>query len=704
VRPVAELLALRPRPLVAKIDRAVALRLLERNLQIVTALCERALAEAWDSGRLAFGNEGPFPFAPEAAGILGLSSGKAKAQIETADTHLEAARQGLKADLQAMGVPVTPIGELLTEFGLDQSAMQILFVVAGPALWPELARLYAMLAANDQGRPIVDEMKVVELLRREGVSRYEIAAQLAPQAPLMRYGLVRQRDRTDRSRAFHELTVHPAVLARLRAEPASDEDGPASRIAGTCALESMALPAGLADEITAALARPARCLRLVLRGRRSSGRRTLVAALAARARRAAWCLDLALLPREPRPFIERLRQETEGIFLRGAIPCITGFESLPAAPGDALRAEVQQLFRQLPMPIAFRAPVDTDLPIDGDHVAFHLPPLDEGERARVWQAALARRGVAGDAAGLAARYAAGPGLIERAAQVAATSGATVDAAMAQHLDTRLARVAQRVTRLASWKDLVVPDEFLDSLRDLVGRVRHRRQVFEDWGLGRLVTTGRGVTALFQGGPGTGKTMVAGVLARELGLELYRIDVSRVLSRWLGETEKNLGEAFDAAEDGRVILLFDEADSLFARRTEVRSSTDRYANLEVNFLLQRLDSFEGIAILTSNFGHAIDPAFRRRLTAKLSFPFPDVEEREKLWLAHLPPDLPIADKLDVSHLARTYEMAGGYIKNCVLRAAFLAAESGGPVTQAIVVRAVELEFREGGKLSTKGKLE
>jgi SpoVK/Ycf46/Vps4 family AAA+-type ATPase len=280
----------------------------------------------------------------------------------------------------------------------------------------------------------------------------------------------------------------------------------------------------------------------------------------------------------------------------------------------------------------------------------------------------------------------------------------VDQALTRHVEARLARVAQRVTRLASWDALVLPEELLDSLRDLVARVRHRRTVYESWGFASVLTSGRGMTALFQGGPGTGKTLVAGVIARELGLELHRIDVSRIVSRWLGETETSLGEAFAAAEDGRVILLFDEADSLFARRTTVQSSNDRYANLEVNYLLQRLDGFDGVALLTTNLGGAIDPAFRRRLTARLTFPFPDAQQRELIWRAHLPPDMPVAGKLDFARLARAYELAGGYIRNAMLRAAFLAAATGGPLTHELIERAVQIEFHEGGKLSAHGRLE
>ncbi|HEY6037671.1 MAG TPA: ATP-binding protein, partial [Kofleriaceae bacterium] len=215
---------------------------------------------------------------------------------------------------------------------------------------------------------------------------------------------------------------------------------------------------------------------------------------------------------------------------------------------------------------------------------------------------------------------------------------------------------------------------------------------------------RGLTALFQGQPGTGKTLVAGVVARELGLDLYQVDLSKVMSKWIGETERNLSTIFDAAEDGQVVLLFDEADSLFSKRTEVRSSNDRYANLEVNYLLQRLDSFEGIAMLTTNSGGSIDPAFKRRLSFRLSFPFPDEDTREQLWRAHLPPELPTAGAFTLDALARKYQLSGGYIRNACLRAAFLAAQEESVLHQQHLERAVALEFAELGKLSSGGAID
>jgi SpoVK/Ycf46/Vps4 family AAA+-type ATPase len=323
-----------------------------------------------------------------------------------------------------------------------------------------------------------------------------------------------------------------------------------------------------------------------------------------------------------------------------------------------------------------------------------------------------------DPSEVADRFAIGPGTIHRVcARLAAPSpsgnGAPaervdrtveLDSAIRQHLETGLGTTATRVTRLASWSRVVLPPDVQDSVLELIARIKHRRTVYDTWGYDQLVTTSRGVTALFQGGPGTGKTLVAGAIANELGMDLYRVDLSRVMSKWIGETEQNLAKLFDAAEDGHAIILFDEADSLFAKRTEVKSSVDRYANLEVNYLLQRLDTFEGIAILTTNFGTSIDRAFKRRLSFRLTFPFPDEDAREALWRAHMASGVPRAGEFDFGDLARRYRLSGGYIRNAALRAAFLAAEEHTPLTQEHLVRAIQAEFREIGKIAESGVLE
>jgi SpoVK/Ycf46/Vps4 family AAA+-type ATPase len=341
------------------------------------------------------------------------------------------------------------------------------------------------------------------------------------------------------------------------------------------------------------------------------------------------------------------------------------------------------------------------------------------QRLTVWEDSLARHHLyVRDPGELATRYSVGPGVVERAcitiangvAEAPSPSGERVDvaprleASVQQHLESRLGNSATRIRRLSTWSQVILPADIQDSLVELIARIKHRATVFDRWGFDQVVTTSRGVTALFQGGPGTGKTLVASAIANELGMDLYRVDLSRIMSKWIGETEQNLAKLFDAAEDGHAIILFDEADSLFAKRTEVRTSVDRYANLEVNFLLQRLDSFEGIAILTTNFGTAIDSAFKRRLSFRLTFPFPDEDAREQIWKAHLPPDLPTVGEFDLADLARRYRLSGCYIRNAALRAAFLAAEEHSPLSQDHLERAIKAEFREIGKLADSGVLE
>ncbi|HSK00905.1 MAG TPA: ATP-binding protein, partial [Kofleriaceae bacterium] len=439
------------------------------------------------------------------------------------------------------------------------------------------------------------------------------------------------------------------------------------------------------------------------------GRRTLLAAFADRAGRALGAIDATLLPRDAERFAAALEAVLRRAQLAGLVPAVHGLDAvvLDDRGGAELAREVLAAH---PGPLAVIAAPGASPPLPLGHAAIDLPALSETQRLGVWQRALEPAGYwLRDAAGLASRYRVGPGTIHRA--VAAVAGHDplapcddrLDAFLRQTRDLRLAGHARRVERLASWADLVLPPDIMDSLRELVGRVRHRRVVFEDWGMGRTMATSRGLTALFQGQPGTGKTLVAGVIARELGLDLYQVDLSKVMSKWIGETERNLATIFDAAEDGQAILLFDEADSLFARRTEVRSSNDRYANLEVNYLLQRLDAFDGIAILTTNSGGSIDPAFKRRLSFRLSFPFPDEDTRAELWRAHLPRELPRAGELTFDVLARKYQLSGGYIRNACLRAAFLAAQEETSLHQHHLERAVALEFAELGKLSTTGTI-
>jgi ATP-dependent 26S proteasome regulatory subunit len=320
------------------------------------------------------------------------------------------------------------------------------------------------------------------------------------------------------------------------------------------------------------------------------------------------------------------------------------------------------------------------------------------EQQAAWRAAL------GDAGGDAAAQLAGQFNLNQAAiqQIgrSVTMGRAVDmappveqvwATCLANTRPRMDLLAQRLEPKATWEDIVLPAEVEKLLRQIAGQVAQRSTVYDEWGFRARMNRGLGISALFAGESGTGKTMAAEVLANDLRLNLYRIDLSAVVSKYIGETEKNLRRLFDAAEDGGAILFFDEADALFGRRSEVKDSHDRYANIEVNYLLQRMEAYRGLAILATNLKSALDPAFWRRLRFIVNFPFPGVEDRARIWQRVFPPQAPL-EGLDTGRLARL-NLAGGSIHNIALNAAFLAAQQGRPVSMPLVLAAAEAEFRK-----------
>ncbi len=267
-------------------------------------------------------------------------------------------------------------------------------------------------------------------------------------------------------------------------------------------------------------------------------------------------------------------------------------------------------------------------------------------------------------------------------------------------DARLDELAQRIEPAAGWDELILPEAQMATLQQIAAHVRHRLKVYDEWGFGGKGTRGLGISALFAGESGTGKTMAAEVLANELSLDLYRIDLSAVVSKYIGETEKNLRRVFDAAEESGAILLFDEADALFGKRSEVKDSHDRYANIEVSYLLQRMEAYRGLAILTTNHKSALDPAFQRRLRFILQFPFPDQSQREAIWRGIFPAATP-RDGIDYAKLARL-NVAGGSIRNIALNAAFLAAEANESVSMTSLLQAAHREAAKRERTLTDGE--
>ena len=319
------------------------------------------------------------------------------------------------------------------------------------------------------------------------------------------------------------------------------------------------------------------------------------------------------------------------------------------------------------------------------------------EQRELWERALGvpSAELGGAIESVAQHYRLGAGAVDAIARELAVTALEPEAPAAlrrlcrERSRARLDDLAERIDATARWEDLVLPGGHLELLRDITRQVRHRTQVYERWGFADRTSRGLGVSALFAGESGTGKTLAAEVLAHELGLDLYRIDLSATVSKYIGETEKNLGRMFDAAESSGAVLLFDEADALFGKRGEIKDGHDRYANLEVAYLLQRMESYRGLAILTTNLRANLDRAFLRRLRFVVQFPFPDVAERSAMWRIAFPAATPLRD-IDPERLAQL-TVAGGSIRAIALGAAFSAAQNGGVVTPEHVLRAARLEF-------------
>ena len=262
---------------------------------------------------------------------------------------------------------------------------------------------------------------------------------------------------------------------------------------------------------------------------------------------------------------------------------------------------------------------------------------------------------------------------------------------------RLSQLAIKMSQSYSWQDIVLPPNILTLLKTICSHVKHTNKVFEDWGFNKKLAYGRGVSALLSGAPGTGKTMAAQVIASELAIDLYKIDLSNVISKYIGETEKNLNNIFSEAENSNVILMFDECDALFGKRTEISDAHDRYANIEVSYLLQKMEEYSGIVLLTTNFKKNIDEAFVRRIRFIIDFPFPDMGTRKEIWERQFPISSPLAMEMDFEFMAKKFSVSGGNIKNIALNAAFLAAENGEKITMAHLLDATQIEYEKIGKL-------
>jgi hypothetical protein len=406
---------------------------------------------------------------------------------------------------------------------------------------------------------------------------------------------------------------------------------------------------------------------------------------------------------------------TLGILLREAWfhDALLYLEGLDALRGATQSAAFDGLLRRLvadPSLVLLAGSLPwpaTSIPVQMLVVPFPRP--DFNQRRALWQTALAATGRAvprPELDELAARFRLTPAQITNAAVQLQHREPTRDllfAAARAQTGPALDGLAHKLTPLHTWDDLVLTADALVALREIGQRVAYDQRVLGEWGFGRKLSLGRGVSALFAGPSGTGKTMAAEVLAADLGLDLYRIDLSTIVSKYIGETEQNLERVFAGAENANVILFFDEADAIFGRRSEVRDSHDRYANLEIAYLLQRMEQYEGLAILATNLRENLDEAFVRRLQFIINFPFPDEPQRLRLWELHLPAETPRDDDLDLAYLAKRFRLSGGSIKNVTLAAAFLAAAEDRPIGQRHLLQALRREHQKMGMVLSESDL-
>ncbi len=605
---------------------------------------------------------------------------------------------------------------LAADLGLGPDEVDFLWTAVAATVDPRMLPHAQVLFGGEarRGASLALHALIAEL---DGDRSVSLGLALGPAHPLIALRMLVPAD--DLSAAGRTWVVAPRLLTHLAGDDGIDAEVAAAGglVVVPADLRFDAAGTAVRRRVAAALASGEPLLVLV-DGPWAVGKRTLIAAAAAESGRAVVAIDVSRLAPTAQAIELGVAALMRECALRGAVPLIAGVDDLLAAEGDVsprMRALARAVDGARGVVACTAGVAGLDLGVARPSVRVSLPVPDTATRRALWDRALAGRPAAADDELdlLAMRYRLGAGAIERAVSAAALiagaragrtgalpplSAGDLVAGVRNNIAERLGGLAQRVEVKQSWDELILATDTMDQVKALAARVRHGHRVLEQWGFHRKLARGTGVAALFSGPPGTGKTMVAGLIARELDLELYQVDLSKVVSKWVGETERQLAKIFEAADAGHALLLFDEADSLFAKRTEVKAAIDRYANLEVNYLLQRIESFGGITVLTTNMDTAIDPAMRRRLAAHIVFWPPDIDERTALWKSMFPADAPVAPELDFEDLARRYpEMTGANIRNAAIAGAFLAASEGDRIEQRHLERAAKGEYRSMGRV-------
>jgi len=662
---------------------------------------------------------------PGEARLNAIFAAVAEAERQITENVAETFRQG-----ELLSLP-----RLSGLFQLSPFDVDALLICLAPELDVKYEKLYAYLQ-NDvtRKRPTAD--LILNLCCRSLDEKVQARTRLLADAPLVKHELIMPAGDSSPEQTTHisrALKIDERILNYLLgAETIDERIASVVRLAHPKAeLARVLLPPAIMPELTECFRRQVESERsgaargaavLVLQGAEGSGRNFVTEALCRDARKELLIADgpgLLAAGTQQSHLITRLFREAR---LRDAVVFIDQAEVL-AGDGEkeshanyAIAAALDSFDGLLV--VASHSWSPQWLPANGRSFRFALPIPAFSLRKEIWGRALAEdvceAGL--DLDSLADRFHFTPGKVHAAA-AEARRRACANGGKARPIDandlnqacraqtgSRLPALARKIDPIFVWNDIVLPKDCLGQLREVCNQVRHRQLVFSDWGFNGKVSLGKGLSILFVGASGTGKTMAAEIIASELALDLYKIDLSCVVSKYIGETEKNLSRVFAEAETTNAVLFFDEADAVFGRRSEVKDSHDRYANIEINYLLQKMEEYEGIVILASNFQKNIDEAFTRRLRFIIEFPFPEKDYRDRIWRKVFPADTPLAPDIDFDFLATKLKLSGGSIRNIALSAAFLAAANSGHVGMGHIVCAARREFQKMGRLCVRSDFE
>src|SRR5271157_423351 len=593
-------------------------------------------------------------------------------------------------------------------FELSPAEVDLLLIALGPELEPRYETLYSYLQLDvTRKRPSMD--LALNLICRSAAEKVMARRLLAPGGPLLYYKLVHLLDdQQDRQptllRRF--IKADESVVRFLIGQPS--DASPTAQAEAPPSIEDLELddPTGarlrnMIEAIRKWVPRSRHVIQLIS----TAGAPPpwdVADAICAALGSAAVRLELAQLQSDPSSAAAALRDAALGDGM------------LVVAAGDAPEPQAERslwaAMNGSPLTLILLGSASSygSIPAEAQPWRVEVPPAGYDQRRQAWTQSLARTPAAADAARLADTFPFGPSLIRQATRLATSIAALRTPAeptpSTEHVmeagrsltTPNLSRFAMPLTPRYGWEDLVLPEDKMHQLRGVETRVRHRQLVHRQWGFGQKLTRGKGLNVLFTGPSGTGKTMAAEVLAGALSLTLHQIDLSTVISKYIGETEQHLSAIFREAESSQTLLFFDEAEALFGKRTEVKDAHDRYANIEVNYLLQRIEQYEGIVVLATNLHRNLDDAFLRRLSEVIEFPMPDEAAREQIWRKHFPAEAPTKE-IDFAFLAKQFKLAGGNIRNVALAAAYAAAEDGSAIDMGHVIPAVEAEYQKQGRL-------